>query len=139
MNYTAFKIDRVALDKHIAEIMASTGRTAEECAQVAADSIAGNLRAKPGRYTRFGPYWYAVKAALAAQGHDFGPETSPEMVAAYGHFDGEDIAVMPTLVAGDDFYSMAGQSYFEGNNEFTLSADDDVPPYVLADPDMATR
>ncbi len=134
--YTAFKIDRAALDSHIETMMAETGRSAEDCAKVAVDSVAENLRSRPIRYRRFGPYWYAVKAALAAGGHDFGEETNAAMVKAYGHFDGESIAVLPTIVAGDDFYQLSRETYFDGNNEFTLTNDTEEPPFVLVDLDM---
>jgi hypothetical protein len=55
-----------------------------EPAAFASKVIAKRLREHPTAYLEFGPYWWAVKEALRAQGEDFGAADDEQIRLAYG-------------------------------------------------------
>lgn len=94
--------------------------------------IAARLKRKPMQYLEFGPYWWAVKAALVAADVDLGQRGDPLMASEYrGDTD------VDTLVAGELFKDLYRRTYFAGNARFSL--DDESDDWVLRDADMEER
>lgn len=134
MRFVNFKIPAETLAARVAELRAgfeSSGKpgTFEENALRV---IAARLRARPQDYVEFGPYWWAVKAALAEAGYDFGDDGDALVAAEYR---GADLA--ETLVAAEGFKDMHRATYFAGHNTYDLA--DDGGSYELIDPDMLVR
>jgi hypothetical protein len=94
--------------------------------------IAARLREKPGRYREFGPYWWAVKAALAEAGYAVtdGDRGDPVVAAEYCG-----TTVAETLVAAEMFKDMNRATYFVGHSSWRLN-DEDPAEYELLDEDM---
>lgn len=89
--------------------------------------------ATPIRYVEFGPYWWAVKAALNAAGDDLGDATDEIVRTAYsGDTD------LRTLIAATDFAEFYRSRYFAGTRVFDLG-DLSADGYELADEDMDDR
>jgi hypothetical protein len=112
----------------------SKARPGVNPATFAAETIAARLTAKPETYFQYGPYWWAVKAALRTLGQDFGPSTDEPIRAQYG-------AAFPAyaaLVAGERFRDFYNGTFLQGTAQFDLDADGDQN-YTLFDPDMEIR
>lgn len=102
--------------------------------QYAARVIAQRLRSHPDAYLEFGPYWWAVKATLRAQGEDFGAADDAGIRAAYG---GE-LPALECLAAGEMFKEHYRRTWLAGNAQFWLD-DGAEESYVLFDADMEAR
>lgn len=94
--------------------------------------IGARLRARPASYLEFGPYWWAVKAALNDAGQAWGDRGEPLVAAEYAG-----AGVAETLAAAELFKEMARATYFAGHNTWDLTGEGDV--YELFDEDMAAR
>lgn len=103
-------------------------------ATFAASTIAGRLRAKPASYLQYGPYWWAVKAALRALGEDFGQTDDADLRGEYGG----NFPVYGALVAGEQFRDYYGRTFLAGSDRFDLDAEGEQS-YVLFDSDMEVR
>lgn len=112
----------------------ATAKPGVNPAQFAATTIADRLRAKPASYLQYGPYWWAVKAALRALGEDFGPNDDAGIRFEYG--DG--FPAYGALVAAEQFRQHYGQNFFAGTAQFILD-DQGEESYVLFDTDMEIR
>lgn len=112
----------------------ATAKPGVNPAQFAAATIADRLRAKPASYLQYGPYWWAVKAALRALGEDFGPNDDAGIRFEYG--DG--FPAYGALVAAEQFRQHYGQNFFAGTAQFILD-DQGEESYVLFDTDMEIR
>lgn len=94
------------------------------------DELAKMLRARPGIYRTFGPYWWPVKQQLIDAGKIVG-EVKPEALAA--------------ITSGDNDLDLVGALLYHGYNvdemrtgttTFTVdTADGDTIDYVLDDPE----
>lgn len=93
--------------------------------------IARRMQSKPAQYVEFGPYWWAVKAALAQAGYALGSAGEPVLAARYAEAD-----PVSTLVAAELFKDFYRATYFEGHNTFDIGDGED---YRLEDPDMLER
>lgn len=103
-------------------------------ARYAAQIIAQRLRLFPLSYLEFGPYWWTVKAALFAQGEDFGPAFDGSVLAAYGG----GLSALSALVAGEMFKDYYRATYLAGAAQFMLDDESDEA-YVLFDSNMEAR
>lgn len=100
----------------------------------AAMVVATRLRNYPESYLEFGPYWWAVKAALRALGLEFGAADDPVVLAAYGG----DLGPAQAIVAGELFKDHYRSTYLVGAAQFWLD-DGGEESYVLFDADMEAR
>lgn len=112
----------------------SKARPGVNPATFAAETIAARLTAKPETYFQYGPYWWAVKAALRSLGEDFGPSTDDAIRREYG----AELPVYAALVAGEQFRDFYNATFLQGAAQFDLDADGDQS-YILFDPDMEIR
>lgn len=103
-------------------------------AQFAAQTIAERLAEKPDAYLQFGPYWWAVKAALRALGQDFGGADDATIRGEYG----AELPPYAALVAGEQFRAHYGATFLAGTSQFWLD-DQGGESYVLFDQDMEVR
>ena len=94
--------------------------------------IGTRMHQHPERYVEFGPYWWAVKKALNAAGHDFGQAGDPLVAAEY-----RGASTVETLVAAEAFKDFYRATFIVGNSLFGL--DDEGDDYELADADMQAR
>lgn len=100
----------------------------------AAQVIAHRLRNFPDSYLEFGPYWWSVKAALRAQGQEFGSADDDQIRAAYG----AGLEPLEALVAGEMFKDYYRRHFFVGTAQFWLD-DGAEESYVLFDSNMEAR
>lgn len=103
-------------------------------AQFAADVIAKRLRARPETYLQYGPYWWAVKAALFNLGEEFGPADDAGIRVEYG----ARLPAYGAMVAGEQFREHYLATFLAGTSQFWLDEDGEES-YVLFDPDMEAR
>ena len=99
----------------------------------AAMVVATRLRNYPECYLEFGPYWWAVKAALASLGPDFGPAQDDLVRSEYGG----GLSAGEAIVAGELFKDHYRVTYLAGACTFTLHEDGGT--YLLYDADMEAR
>lgn len=134
--FTQFKFSPVQISD--AAVAAAKGLAAAvpgaQPAQFAAQTIADRLAEKPDAYLQFGPYWWAVKAALRALGHNFGSADDPTIRGEYG----AELPPYAALVAGEQFRSYYGATFLSGTSQFWLD-DEGGESYVLFDSDMEVR
>lgn len=100
----------------------------------AARIIANRLRNHPEAYLEFGPYWWAVKAALRSAGEEFGAADDEILRIAYA---GE-LPLLETVVAGEMFKDYYRATYLVGARQFWLD-DGAEESYVLFDANMEAR
>lgn len=100
----------------------------------AARVIAQRLRNHPTAYLEFGPYWWAVKAALRWQGEEFGAADDEAIRAAYGGA----LSPLKAFAAGELFKDFYRRNWLAGNAQFWLD-DGAEESYVLFDGDMEAR
>lgn len=94
--------------------------------------VSRRLAKDPGRYLDYGPYWWALKSALNANGYSYGNESDPVVSAEYcGRSDVE------TVVMADQFRTEFLEASQVGTTRFRLSEEAD--DYVLVDVDMHMR
>lgn len=93
-------------------------------------------RLDTGGYLKFGPYWWALKAILNANGHYFGSSMDGLLASVYSVKDeegGVDEAL--TITAAFEFRDYYLANLFIGTSQFELF--DDGQFYFLQDDDMA--
>lgn len=112
----------------------SKSRPGVNPATFAAETIAARLTAKPETFVQYGPYWWAVKAALRTLGQDFGPSTDEAIRKHYG----AEFLPYAALVAGEQFREFYNGTFLQGTVQFDLDDDGDQS-YILFDPDMEIR
>lgn len=100
----------------------------------AAETIAARLQAKPRTYLQYGPYWWAVKAAMREQGLDLGPADDPALRLEYGG----DLPGYSRFIAGEQFRDFYNATFLAGTSTFVLDANGESP-FTLFDPDMEVR
>lgn len=134
--FTQYKFSPVQIsDAAVAAAKAlAAARPDEQPVQFAAQTIADRLIRKPENYLQYGPYWWAVKAALRALGHDFGAAGDEAIRAEYG---GEQPAY-GAMVAGEQFRAHYGAMFLAGTAQFWLDEEAEES-YVLFDRDMEVR
>lgn len=134
--FTEFKISAADIDARSIEVARALAKSApgRNPAQFAAETIATRLKTKPAQYLEFGPYWWAVKAALARLGHDLGQAGDAVILGEYGG----DLHPFAALVAGEMFKDHYRATWFVGNAQFWLDAEGGES-YVLFDVDMQAR
>ena len=91
--------------------------------------VSRRLVKDPLRYRDYGPYWWALKVVLSANGYNYGEESDSVVAAAYcGRTEVE------TLIMADQFRAEWLQTAMVGTANFRLSEDGD--DYILFDADM---
>lgn len=134
MKYSELKIDSGALAERIAKIKASIAQrtgSADNALPVAVASVMKRfgLHGKQ-RYTDYGPYWWALKAALRRNGHDFGVADDQAVAAEYcGANDFE------TVIMADMFRDVNLATNLVGTKAFVLDGHSGEA-YFLSDADM---
>ena len=94
--------------------------------------VSRRLAKDPMRYLDYGPYWWALKVVLNANGHTYGSDSDSVVAAEYrGRTD------LETLVMADQFRSEFLESSPVGTNRFRLS--EEGGDYILYDADMVER
>lgn len=88
------------------------------------------LIATPKRYVEFGPYWWAVKAALNSRGDDLGDAMDARLASVY--VGQNDVA---TFIAACDFAEFYRGRFFAGTRVFDLG-DLGADGYEVTDEDM---
>ncbi|MBL6749432.1 MAG: hypothetical protein ISP90_02875 [Nevskia sp.] len=140
MRFTELKIDPTSLANSLAEIKSkyATSRHKEPWTDYVAGYIWKRLREAPERYVEYGPYWWAVKAALAAKGFEIGTETDQIVMPEYSYqaADGS-LDVDLCLAAGEQFKEMYCDSYFADTRDFALTANGDA--WTLFDDDLEVQ
>lgn len=133
-NQFKFSADQVASE--VARTVASLGASLPQAepGTYAARVIGQRLRLHPQAYLEFGPYWWAVKAALRAAGEEFGDADDALVRAEYGG----DLPMLGALVAGELFKDFYRRSYLSGTSQFWLD-DAAQESYVLFDANMEAR
>lgn len=134
--FTEYKISAADVSARSIEIARTLAQSApgRNPAQFAAETVAARLKARPGLYLEFGPYWWAVKRALASLGYDLGREDDPLVRGEYG----AGLHDFAALVVGEMFKDQYRATWFAGNAQFWLDADA-RESYVLFDMDMQAR
>lgn len=134
--FTQYKFDPTEISQQAAATAQALAlnRPGVNPAQFAAATIAGRLRAQPDSYLQYGPYWWAVKAALRSLGEDFGAQDDADMRAEYGGI----FPAYGALVAAEEFRGFYGRTFLAGTSRFDLDADGEES-YVLFDSDMEIR
>ena len=132
--FTNFKIPAAELATRLAQMQAgfkASGKPGEFEAN-ALRVVGQRMLRAPQQYIEFGPFWWAVKAALASAGYKFGDLGDPLVAAEYcGATPSE------TLVAAEAFKDFYRAKFFVGTANFDL--DDSGEDYLLDDPDMKAR
>lgn len=100
----------------------------------AAETIGARVQAKPRTYLQYGPYWWAVKAAMREQGLDLGPADDPALRWEYGG----DLPGYSRFIAGEQFRDFYNATFLAGTSTFVLDANGESP-FTLFDPDMEVR
>lgn len=134
--FTEYKISEAEISErsiHVVQGIQSAS-PGENPARFAAGVIGGRLAQSPARYREFGPYWWAVKAALAALGRPQGPADDVVLRAEYGG----GLQPFAALVAGEIFAEFYRLTWLVGNALFWLSPEGGAP-YALVDQDMEAR
>lgn len=134
--FTEYKFSAADVSARSIEIARTLAKSApgRNPAQFAAETIAARLTGKPALYLEFGPYWWSVKQALAALGHDLGRQDDAIIRGQYGGA----LHDFAALVAGEMFKDQYRATWFVGNAQFWLDADASES-YVLFDVDMQAR
>lgn len=85
-------------------------------------------------YLRFGPYWWAVKSVMNAQGfHYYEIDDAPvSVLISYSMPNAKEIDPFATLMAAWEFKGYYDSHYFQGNRQFQLG--DDGEDWALHDP-----
>lgn len=131
--FTEFKYSHAQVSEAVAEIAAALRKSNPDAdaARFAASIIAKRLYEEPGAYLSYGPYGWAVKAALAELGEDFGAEDDRLVGSEYvGRF-----FACAALVAGEHFRDYYSTHFLEGARRFDLDTGDGDPDQLF-DPDM---
>ena len=90
------------------------------------------VRAAPQNYLRFGPYWWALKAALIVRGYAYSGELEPLVASVYCGLNAQgDLDADITIVAAFEFAEMYDASQFQGVRDFELFGNGEF--YVLMD------
>ena len=137
MNFSEYKFDTAKLRKKLVTTKAQYAKSGRPTPWV--DCVAGyigkRMRAEPHRYIEYGPYWWAVKAALAETGRYLGHETDAIVLAEYGPREAEgSLSVELSLLAGELFKAMYADTFLIGTRDFALK--DDGSSWTLVDGDM---
>lgn len=115
-------------EKAQATLKEVTGRT--DFVKHACEIIQERLKKDPKCYLAYGPYWWALKQILNANGANIGSMMDSGIAKEYrGETDEETIMMAEKF--REDYY----QQFFDGNNQFDLDPEDDEAPWILRDPD----
>ena len=132
--FTNFKIEPKAAAANLAAMRAGFAASGKAGSfdDNAVRVIGERLRKHPECYVEFGPYWWAVKAALNAAGYNLGDRGDPLVAAEY-----RGATATETLVLAEAFKDVYRASYIAGTSTFDLT--DEGDGYELADEDMQAR
>lgn len=132
--YTEYKFDPKKISGLVAQRQAALkeNRGLSDLLGFGLGVASRRLAKDPGRYLDYGPYWWALKSVLNANGYSYGQESDPGLVEAYrGASD------VQTLIMADQFRTEFLAENQVGTCKFRLDADGDE--YILFDSDMALR
>lgn len=94
--------------------------------------VSRRLAKDPLRYRDYGPYWWALKAAMNANGYNYGDESDSVVAVAYcGRTE------LETMIMADEFRTEWLEVAQVGTSNFRLS--EEGADYVLFDADMEAR
>lgn len=132
MAYTEYKFDKDAIKALVAERAASlrANRGFSNLLGFGLGVVAERLQKDPRRYRDYGPWWWALKAALKTGGYELGDQSDPLIARAY-RFDDD----AETLIAADEFRTQYLKTNIIYSNQFLLDADS-PDFYTLFDKDM---
>lgn len=132
--FTNYRFDPAFIAGRLSELKAGLqqNRGTADFAGFGLALVARRLAKAPQCYREFGPYWWAVKAALKEAGFEFGDAGEPLVAAAYCG-----ATVEETLVMAEEFKDEYLRTQFLGANQFQLDPDGEA--YTLFDPDMEAR
>ncbi len=132
MAFTEYRFDKNMIKALVAERSANLLANSGHCNLLSfgVGVVAQRLSKDARRYRDYGPYWWALKAVMHANGYDFGKQSDPFISQAYRGETDE-----ATLIMADEFRTMYLKSYIVYTNRFMLDADN-PEFYVLYDEDM---
>lgn len=132
MANTEFKFDPEFLQERTAQakVTLKSLKGRDDFVQHACDVIKERLLKDNEAYLSYGPYWWALKKVLLANGFkEIGKTMDEPLAKEYcGKSDEE------TIMAAESFREDYFTRYFAGNNSFELDPESDTP-YWLHDPD----
>ncbi|SET44390.1 hypothetical protein SAMN05216326_12731 [Nitrosomonas marina] len=132
MNFTEYRFDKNKISALVEEKKANliTNRGINNLLAFGLGVVADRLRNDRSRYRDYGPYWWALKELMNANGYSMGDQSDPIVSDSYrGGTDEE------TLIMADEFRTMnLGQNVI-GTNKFMLDGDSGEF-WELFDPDM---
>jgi hypothetical protein len=135
--FTELKIDAASLAESLIAIKAQYALSGRKMpwSDFVASYIRQRLLDTPERYVEYGPYWWGVKAALAAKGHTIGEETDLIVLPEYSYrtADGQ-LDIEMCLAAGEHFKAFYCNNYFTGTRDFALTTDGNS--WTLFDDDL---
>ncbi len=132
--FTSFKFDPAAVAGMVQSMRAGFAASGKPGTfeDNALRVIGERMRAHPARYVEFGPYWWAVKAALRDAGYALGDLGDPLVLAEY-----RGAGAAETLVMAEAFKDLYRATWVVGTAAFDLVGDGEL--YELFDADMAAR
>ena len=133
-SFTEFKFDPAKIDGLVAGKKAAlkTNKGLSDLLGYGLGVVSRRLAKDPARYLDYGPWWWALKSVLNANGYSYGDESDSVVAAEYrGRND------LETMVLADQFRTEWLESAQVGTCNFALS--EDGPDYILLDTDMAAR
>jgi len=137
MNFSAYKFSTADLTQKLTATKAQYARKGKPTPWLSyvAGYVFSRMKNEPHRYVEYGPYWWAVKAALAETGRHLGTETDSIILAEYGPRNPDDtLSAELSLLAGELFKGMYTDTFFTGTRDFALK--DDGSTWTLVDGDM---
>jgi hypothetical protein len=133
-SFTELKFDPALIDGLVASKVAGlkVNKPDADLLEFGLSVIARRLNKDALRYRDYGPWWWALKGVLLANGYEYGQESDSIIAAEYrGRTD------LETMVLADQFRTEWLASAQVGTSNFQLS--EDCPDYILHDTDMAER
>lgn len=134
MSATDYKIDPAYLSGKLAELQKQVGD--KPLLPVFVEQTRKILAKDPKNYLRYGPYWWALKRILRANGVGVGAYDEPNWACEYEMKNGDGtVNAEVTALAAWEFGDENMSPYGVLTNEYEIDGRD----FVLHDPDQAAR
>lgn len=129
-----YRYDKDRIEAQRAELR-EAARPASLLERICASTYA-RIKADRLNYLEFGPYWWAVKRVLNANGYQLGVSDDAYMAGLYGAWDETpEITLICAWLAADEIRG----SYFKGSRDITINHDVENGVYSLFDADIEGR